>query len=252
MTEAMFRPVQSPDQYGFTGGISYLMVAVERGECQGWALDNKLTCFGISFDEKAAFPSVDRDIQVRVLAATGETGDFLRYSKNTYVNTECRMKLYNKLSRKIREEKGSRQGHCKASGHFKNYINPCLNAVNESQLGFNIGPIFVSVVCVADDTYVLSDCPRKLQGAIDIVGHYGKRYRVIFGADKTKATVTGSKVDMLYYKDTKIWTLYDDKIDVTEDNDHLGLIVSGLDEEQKNVDKNMQSCRKSLFALLGQ
>ena len=63
--------------------------------------------------------------------------------------------------------------------------------------------------------------------------------------------MTGSKVDMSYYKDTKIWTLYDERIDVTDDNDHLGLIVSGLDEEQKNVDKNMQSCRKSLFALLG-
>ena len=40
-------------------------------------------------------------------------------------------------------------------------------------------------------------------------------------------------------------------ISVTENNDHLGLIVSGLDEEQKNVDSNINQCRKSLFALLG-
>ena len=103
---------------------------------------------------------------------------------------------------------------------------------------------------MADDAYVLSDCPRKLQGAIDIVGHYGKRYRVVFGASKTKATVTGSKIDMQYYKDIKMRKLYGEQIDVTEDNEHLGLIVSGQDEEAKHVDENITQCRSSLFAIL--
>ena len=48
-----------------------------------------------------------------------------------------------------------------------------------------------------------------------------------------------------------MWCLYGDTIDVTEDNDHLGLIVSGQDEEIKNVDANTQQCRSSLFAMLG-
>ena len=59
----------------------------------------------------------------------------------------------------------------------------------------------MSVICIADDTYVMSDDPRKLQAAIDIVGHYSKRYRLVFGADKTKVTVTGSKHDMNYYEE---------------------------------------------------
>ena len=90
---------------------------------------------------------------------------------------------------------------------------------NGSKLGFNIGPICVTAVCVADDAYVLSDCPRKLQGAIDIVGHYGKRYRVVFNASKTKATVTGSKIDMQYFEDIKMWKLY------TVDKEFLTVIV---------------------------
>ena len=48
-----------------------------------------------------------------------------------------------------------------------------------------------------------------------------------------------------------MWSLYGDTIDVTEDNDHLGLIVSGQDEETKNVDANTQQCRSSLFSMLG-
>ena len=40
------------------------------------------------------------------------------------------------------------------------------------------------------------------------------------------------------------------KIKVTEDNELLGLIVSGVDEEVKNVDEGILQCRSSLFALL--
>ena len=38
---------------------------------------------------------------------------------------------------------------------------------------------------------------------------------------------------------------------MVDDNDHLGLIVSGWNEEQKNVDQRINICRNSLFALLG-
>ena len=102
----------------------------------------------------------------------------------------------------------------------------------------------MSAVCVADDTYVLASDPRDLQGLVDIVGHYGKRYRLVFGADKTKVTITGSKHDMKYYKDVNFWSLNGVKLTVAEDNDHLGLAVSGLNEELKNVDKNIDSARQ--------
>ena len=62
-----FRSVQNSGQYGFTEGISYLLAAVERGECQCWAVDKKLTCYGVSLDGEAAFPSVESEIQVRKL-----------------------------------------------------------------------------------------------------------------------------------------------------------------------------------------
>ena len=151
----------------------------------------------------------------------------------------------------MREHKGSRQGHKRAAGHFKTYINPCLTAANSPQLGFFIGPICISVICFADDTYVLSDNPRNLQSLINIIRHYGRRYRLIFGADTTKVTITGSNHDMQYYEDINIWSLYGEKLTVAEDNDHLGLIVSGINEEIKNVDKNIRSTKNALFGFLG-
>ena len=251
VAESIFRPVQSPDQLGFTAGISYLLAAIQRGECQRWAIDKKLTCFGVSLDGEAAFPSVERDIQIRELYSVGERGGYLSYSKNTYKNTECHLKQNGKLSRRITEIKGNRQGHVRASGHFKTYINPCLTTLNNSKLGFWIGPLCITTVCVADDTYVLSGSASGLQSALSIVSHYGKRYQLKFNADKTKIIVTGSKADMSFYKDTKPWQLNGETVTVVDNNEHLGLVVSGLDEEQKNVDQNILQCRKSLFGLLG-
>ena len=44
---------------------------------------------------------------------------------------------------------------------------------------------------------------------------------------------------MAYYKDINMWTQDGNPLPVTEYNEHLGLIVSGTDEEIKNVDKNI-------------
>ena len=74
---------------------------------------------------------------------------------------------------------------------------------------------------------------------------------MVFNASKTKAVVTGSKHDMEYFKKIKPWTLNGDSIDVVDTNDHLGLVVSGWNEEPKNIDQNICRCRGSLFALLG-
>ena len=247
----VFSAVQDPGQYGFTEKVSYLLAALERGECQRWAVDNKLTCYGVSLDGEAAFPSVEREIQIRELYTVGEQGDHLQYSRNTYQNTDCFIKHDGKLSRKFSEWRGNRQGHVQADGHYKAYINPCLKCVNSSGLGFYIGPICVGATCCADDTYLLSGTPSGLQGCLDIASHYARRYRVVFNASKTKAVVTGSKHDMDFFKKTKPWTLNGDRIDVVDANDHLGLVVSGWDEEPKNIDQNINKCRGSLFTLLG-
>ena len=114
-----------------------------------------------------------------------------------------------------------------------------------------VGNICITTVCVADDAYVLTGSPSALQSALGIVSHYAKRYQLRFNADKTKIVVTGSKSDMNFYKETHPWHLNGETISVVDNNDHLGLVVSGMEEEQKNIDQNIQKCRNSLFGLLG-
>ena len=58
------------------------------------------------------------------------------------------------------------------------------------------------VTGVADDDFLMSDDPTKLQGLIKIAEHYGNRYRITYAASKTKITVSGPEIDRIYYRDT--------------------------------------------------
>ena len=107
------------------------------------------------------------------------------------------------------------------------------------------------VTGVADDDFLMSDDPIKLQGLIDIAEHYGKRYRITYGASKTKITVSGSEIDRQFYSDTAPWTMDGTPIKVVEDNEHLGQIVSGTNQTVKNIEQRLKKGRGSLFKLLG-
>ena len=57
--------------------------------------------------------------------------------------------------------------------------------------------------------------------------------------------------DIQYYQDMNIWSLNGEKLFVSEDNKHLGLIVSRTDKEVKNIEKNIKLAREALFGFLG-
>ena len=77
----------------------------------------------------------------------------------------------------------------------------------------------------------MSDTQSKLQSLIDIAEHYGRQYKIKYGAAKTKITVVGSAIDMDYYMDTTPWMMDGATVKVVENNDHLGQIVSGIYQE---------------------
>ena len=56
---------------------------------------------------------------------------------------------------------------------------------------------------------------------------------------------------MSYYRETTPWHMDGQKVQVTENNDHLGQIVSGINQEQKNIDLRITKGRNNLFGLLG-
>lgn len=244
-------PLQSDNQYGFSENITYLMGALQRHETQNFCTDNKRTFFGCSLDGDSAFEVVCRTIQKRELYFSGECGQLSRYNQSSYENTETRIKMQGKISRTLAETLGVGQGKIRSSDHYKIYINPALETLESAELGVNIGPLNSGISCVADDLYLMSDDQTKLQGLLDLAQHYGQMYRVTYGANKTVISIVGSKQDMDYYKDIQPWNMDTQQVSVKDDNEHLGLIVSGIKEEEKNVDLKVKKARGALFKLLG-
>ena len=251
MAVQLSKPLQSINQYGFTEEITYLMGALQRHEAQKYCIDTKKTFFGCSLDGDSAFEVVCRTIQQRELYFAGEKGQLSEYNKRSYENTESRIKMNGKISKPLQENLGVGQGKIRSSDHYKIYINPVLETLESAKLGINIGPINTGVSCVADDLYLLSDNQIKMQGLLDICQDYGQLYRITYGASKTVISVVGSAADRQYYQDIQPWRMDNIPVSVKEDNDHLGLIVSGFKEEEKNVDLKIKKARGSLFKLIG-
>ena len=151
----------------------------------------------------------------------------------------------------IEESLGVKQGRNKSSDHYKVYIAPLLDTLDGANLGVWIGNVNVAVSGVADDVYLVADTQSKFQAQMDIASYYGEMYRIKYGASKTKVTVVGSEVDIDYFQDVTPWRMDGEVVKVVEDNEHLGQIVSGRNQEEKNVDLKTQKGRKNLFGLLG-
>ena len=246
---------QSNIQYGFTEKITYLMGALQRNETEKYCLDNKLTFFGCSLDGESAFEVVDRSIQLRELYCAGLRGQYWESAWMSYNNSLTKVKMSGKLSRTLKETLGVKQGNINSSDDYKVYVNPALRTFEDSNLGVSIGShpnvVTVSSTGVADDMYLMTNDQHKLQILINLAEMYGDNYLIKYGASKTKITVIGSKTDMEYYSDVRPWNMKGSSIDVVENNDHLGQIVSGSRQEGKNVDLSLKRARGSLYSLLG-
>ena len=245
------KSIQNNSQYGFTEDITYLMAALQRHEVEKFCIDNKKIFFGCSLDGDSAFEVVNRSIQKRELYVAGERVQFWLASKNSYENTQTCIKMNGQLSRNFEETLGVKQGFIKSSDDYKIYGNPLLDAVDSANLGVWISPVNVGSSACADDEYLISDSQTKLQALINIAEFYGAMHRLTYGAMKTKVTVIGSPADMEYYSEVNPWHLNGQKVKVTVDNDHLGQIVSGVDQELKNIESRMDKGRKNLFGMLG-
>ena len=60
-------------------------------------------------------------------------------------------------------------------------------------------------------------------------------YRIKYSASKTKITVVGAEVDTKYFKDVKPWKMDGEIVDIVEDNEHLGQVISDTRQEQKTL-----------------
>ena len=143
----------------------------------------------------------------------------------------------------LQEERGCKQGNLKSGDHYKIYVAPSLEMLDSADLGVWIGPVNVAVSCCADDVLTMTDSQDKMQCLLDMAKFYGDMYQVQYGASKTKITISGSEIDRNYFKEVRPWSMEGETVDVVDDNEHLGQVVSGDRQHEKNIDLRIKQER---------
>ena len=72
-------------------------------------------------------------------------------------------------------------------------------------------------------------------------------YKIKYGVDKTKVTISGSATDQQYYFDIKPRFIDGERVKVVYDNDHLGQFISELDKNVDNRIKQAANCIKLII-----
>ena len=129
---------------------------------------NKKRHFFIFLDLKKAFDSVSRSLLFSKLFKAGVRGKMFRVIKNLFSSNLAQVLIDGFLSPTFVINRGVLQGSKLGPTLFNLFINDLLDSLNNSYLGVTIGDIQTSALGFADDIVLVTDCPIKAQGLLNI------------------------------------------------------------------------------------
>ena len=101
------------------------------------------------------------------------------------------VRLNGSLGRRLRVERGVRQGSITSPWMFNLVYQELVQRVNEMNCGISIGDKHFNIFCYADDILLASTTITGLQVMIDVCTEYVEAHGLNFNASKTKWTTKG-------------------------------------------------------------
>ena len=153
--------------------------------------DGESRVYSCFIDFKKAFDTVWHDGLFFKLQQMGVNGNFLGTLRNIYANTECAVKIGNKLTNFFPCKQGVRQGDPLSPLLFNIFINDIFKKLKEA----NCNPVtlngidYINALAYADDIVLLSTSKEGLQKAIDTVQQYCTDWKLKMNSSKTKTMI---------------------------------------------------------------
>ena len=153
--------------------------------------DQKGRVYACFIDFRKAFDTVWHDGLFYKLQQIGIKGHFLETLKNIYKNTQCAVKLDDKLTKFFQCKKGVRQGDPLSPVLFNIFLNDLFKELRTG----NCDPVFLkesdpfNALAYADDIVLLSTSKEGLQRALDITQKYCEKWRLSINHNKTKSMI---------------------------------------------------------------
>ena len=215
------------------------------------AQDNNQVIYAALLDASKAFDVVWHDGMLLDIYELGITGDLWLIYKSMYSNMTSQVKWEREISEPFTEGQGVRQGGISSTELFKSRGNRLLTNIEDSNLGFHIGPTSVAAPACADDIILLSRSSTDLQTMLDIAAHDAAQKRYHFSASKTTTMVLNSRRPIDAWRAGKWWKLRDSNLSASMQEKHLGLIRDPSCKANLTISENIQKARRSCYALMG-
>ena len=180
------------EQIGFvTNNRTPDHVFTMRSVVNKYVEDEKGKVYACFIDFKKAFDTVWHDGLFYKLQNIGIKGNFLETLRNMYKNTQCAVKMGDKLTQFFPCMKGVRQGDPLSPTLFNIFLNDLFTELRRE----NCDPVslddseYFNALAYADDIVLLSLTEKGLQKALDITERYCKKWRLTINHSKTKSMV---------------------------------------------------------------
>jgi hypothetical protein len=154
--------------------------------------DQKGKVYACFIDFRKAFDTVWHDGLFYKLQQLGIKGHFLETLRNIYKNTQCAIKIDDKLTQFFPCKKGVRQGDPLSPTLFNIFLNDLFTELRANNL---CDPVSLddedplNALAYADDIVLLSTSSEGLQKAINITDEYCQRWKLKINHSKTKSMV---------------------------------------------------------------
>lgn len=146
-----------------------------------------VACF---VDLKKAFPSVNRNLLLYKLQQYGVKGKVIRAIAAVYDKPQYCVRVNGQHTDMFPSVLGLPEGDPNSPLSFSVFLNDLLCELQESGLGIYYGSGLtdrLAVLAYADDLVLISNTEEKLQGLLDILARYCKKWRLSVNVDKTKS-----------------------------------------------------------------
>ena len=130
--------------------------------------------------------------------------------QDSYSDLTAKVYWNNQISEPFQIHRGTKQGGIASTRDYVTSSNDQLEILNDSKIGFSIGPHYIGAPTVADDTICLATTPYELQLQLDVIAFCANREHYDIHPTKSSISNFNTKyINPAIEEPIPIWTLND-------------------------------------------
>ena len=212
-----------------------------------YVYDNKTKLYACFIDFKKAFDSVNHQKLFYKLRQNKINGNLLNLLQSIYRQSQCSLKINNKLTQFFRYERGVIQGNPLSPMLFNIYINDLFKKIEEA----NDSPVTLdgkNKICAlmfADDLIILSTSKGGLQNSLNALHSYSMTWDLEVNMKKTKCLSFSKgnrkeKLDLVFNNQ---------KIEFVKEFKYLGVTINRRGNFTPTLDDLSNKATNAIYSL---